>query len=104
MLSFHGMTDSASIEQAFWSALPTGDQRIVIHGVSWQAYCTLRDSLDVPGLRMTFLEGVLEIMSPSREHEDIKTRIARLVELFALERDVPLYGYGSTTFRAEAKE
>ena len=98
------MADSASIEQAFSSAPPAGDQRIVIRGVSWQAYSTLCESLDVPGLRMTYLEGALEIMSPSREHEDLKTRIARLVELFALERDVPLYGYGSTTFRAEAKE
>src|SRR5439155_728925 len=29
--------------------------------------------------------------------------IARLLELYALERDVPLYGYGSTTFRLEPK-
>lgn len=50
---------------------------------------------------MTYLEGVLEIMSPSRLHEDVKTRIARLLEIFALERDLPLYGYGSMTFHSE---
>lgn len=64
----------------------------------------LREALDTPGLRMTFCEGALEITSPSRLHELWKTSIGRLVELFALERDLPLIGYGSTTFRKEAKE
>jgi Uma2 family endonuclease len=52
---------------------------------------------------MTYLEGALEIMSPSRLHENIKTRIARLLELFALERDIRLQGYGSMTLRHEPK-
>jgi Uma2 family endonuclease len=30
--------------------------------------------------------------------------VARLIELFALERDVPLFGYGSTTFRKALAE
>jgi Uma2 family endonuclease len=47
---------------------------------------------------------MLEIMSPSREHEVDKTQIARLLELFCLERDIPLFGYGSTTFRKEEKK
>ena len=64
----------------------------------------LRDLLDGPGVRMTYLRGALELMSPSRLHEDVKTRLARLLELWALERDVPLYGYGSTTFRVEPRE
>jgi Uma2 family endonuclease len=50
------------------------------------------------------LNGELEIMSPSKAHEVSKTQIARLLELFCLERDIPLFGYGSTTFRKEEKE
>ena len=42
-----------------------------------------------------------EITSPSREHELDKKQIARFLELFCLERDIPLYGYGSATFRKE---
>jgi Uma2 family endonuclease len=80
------------------------DQRIVLNGITWRDYCVLRELLDSPGVRMTYLEGSLEIMSPSRKHEDIKTRIARLLELYALERDMPLQGYGSTTFRSEPRE
>jgi len=30
--------------------------------------------------------------------------VARLVETWALERDIPLYGYGQTTFRNEARQ
>ena len=64
----------------------------------------LREALDTPGLRMTYLDGALELMSPSLTHELNKTTIARLIELYAFVRDLPLVGYGSTTFRREAKE
>jgi Uma2 family endonuclease len=83
---------------------PSEEQRVLLLGVPWSTYVVMRDSLDSPGIRMTYLEGMLEIMSPSREHEVGKTQIARLLELFCLERDIPLYGFGSTTFRDEAKQ
>jgi Uma2 family endonuclease len=81
-----------------------GEQRLILNNVSWQQYETLRTTLDdVPGLRMTYLEGTLEIMSPSPEHEVDKKAIARLIEIYALEMDIDLTGYGSTTFRKQAK-
>lgn len=80
------------------------DQLVVLRGVEWKTYCALRELFDSPGVRMTYLKGALEIMSPSRRHEGYKKRIARLLELFALEREVPLSGYGSTTFRNALQE
>lgn len=80
------------------------EQRIVIHGIPWSTYVILREALDVPGLRMTYLEGALEIMSPSREHETNKKMIARLVEAYAVSLRLRLNGHGSTTFRREAKK
>jgi len=80
------------------------EQRILLRNVPWSAYVVLRDSIESASVRMTYLEGWLEIMSPSRGHEVGKTQIARLLELFCLERDIPLFGYGSTTFRKEEKE
>ena len=59
---------------------------------------------DYPSLRLTYLEGTLEITTTSPERERIKTLIARLLELWALERDVRLEGYGAATFRKQAKE
>jgi Uma2 family endonuclease len=83
---------------------PAEEQRVLLSNVPWSTYVVLRDSVESPGVRMTYLKGQLEIMSPSREHEVRKKQIARLLELFCLERDIPLYGYGSTTFRKEEKE
>lgn len=76
----------------------------MLEGVPWSTYVVLRDSIDSPGTRMTYLEGCLEILRTSRAHEVDKKAIARLLELFCLERDIPLFGYGSTTFRREEKE
>jgi Uma2 family endonuclease len=88
---------------------PTGvavseERRILLSNVPWSTYVVLRDSLDSSGVRMTYLKGSLEIMSPSRVHEVDKKQIARLLELFCLERDIPLYGYGSMTCRREEKQ
>src|SRR5262245_32560564 len=82
-----------------------GESRFVIHGVPWWTYVALRDALDDhSGLKMTYLRGTLELMSPSTLHEDAKKIIARLIEVWAMERDVDLRGFGGATFRREAKE
>lgn len=80
---------------------PSEEQRVLLMNVPWSTYVVMRDSLDSSGVRMTYLGGMLEIMSPSKEHEVSKKQIARLLELFCLERDISLYGFGSTTFRKE---
>jgi len=86
------------------SPLQQTDQQVVLFGVSWQQYDNLLATLgDFPGLRMTYLEGGLELLMPSSEHEMLKKVIARLLERYAEELDIPLHGYGSTTFRKEAK-
>jgi Uma2 family endonuclease len=80
------------------------EQRVVVPGVHWQQYESLVAALgDYPGLRLIYLEGTLEIFMPSPEHEMLKKVIARLLERYAEEVDIPLHGYGSTTFRSEAK-
>ncbi len=85
--------------------LQSSEQRFVLHGVPWWTYVALRDALDDhAGLKMTYLRGTLELMSPSTLHEDAKTIIARLIEVWAMERDVDLRGFGGATFRREAKE
>jgi Uma2 family endonuclease len=86
------------------AASASEERRILLTNVPWSTYVVLRDTVDSAGVRMTYLRGSLEIMSPSREHEVDTKQIARLLELFCLERDIPLYGYRSTTFRREEKE
>lgn len=78
----------------------TEDQRITLYDVSWSDFeLVLRIRGDRSGVRMTYLNGVLELMSPSIDHEGIKTTIGRLLETYALERDIPLNGFGSWTLK-----
>ncbi|MBD6620595.1 Uma2 family endonuclease [Komarekiella sp. 'clone 1'] len=80
------------------------EQRVVLPSVTWEQYESLLATLgDYPGLRLIYLEGTLEIFMPSAEHEMLKKVITRLLERYAEEIDIPLHGYGSTTFRREAK-
>lgn len=92
--------------QMFPVAPPAFDSepRVLLSGIPWETYVALRDAIESASVRMTYLEGWLEIMSPSRQHELEKKQIARLLELFCLERDIPLFGYGSTTFRKQEKQ
>jgi len=80
------------------------ESRVLLFDVPWSTYVVLRDTVDSGGVRMTYLRGALEIVRTSRRHEVSKKQIARLLELFCLERGIALYGYGSTTFRSEEKE
>ncbi len=76
------------------------DQRIILHGVSWSQYeaiLAIRGDRSAP--RIAYLEGELEIMSPSVDHEGIKKTIARLVEAYAEELGLSFNGYGSWTVR-----
>ncbi|MGV0028127.1 Uma2 family endonuclease [Phormidesmis priestleyi] len=83
---------------------PVEEQRVILPGVTWQQYENLLATLaDYPGLRLIYLEGTLEIFMPSPEHEMLKKVIVRLLERYAEEVDILLHGYGSTTFRREAK-
>ncbi|MEL7314642.1 MAG: Uma2 family endonuclease [Cyanobacteria bacterium J06559_3] len=82
------------------------DQRVVLPGVTWQQHEDLLTTLGgYPSLRLIYiyLEGTLEFFISSAEHELRKKAIARLLERYAEEVDIPLHGYGSTTFRQEAK-
>jgi Uma2 family endonuclease len=53
-------------------------------------------------LRLIYLEGALEIFRPPAEHELLQKGLARLIERYAEAVELPLHGYGSTTFRQEA--
>ena len=78
------------------------DQRVLLSGVAWSDYQRLLDLRgDRAGPRMTYLEGELELMSPSVDHESLKKRLARLLEDYARHCDIPLEGFGSWTLHRE---
>ena len=65
---------------------------------SWRAArAVLSARGDAAGSRMAYAQGVLEILSPSWNHEFIKKSIARLLEAWALAEGIDLLGAGSWT-------
>jgi Uma2 family endonuclease len=80
------------------------DQRVILQDIDWWQFETfLAIRGDRAGVRVTYLEGQLEIMSPSRTHEMLKTLIARLLEIYAVEKGFVFEGYGSLTMRNPAE-
>jgi Uma2 family endonuclease len=80
------------------------DRCVLLRGISWQTYESLLNELQAEGqhLRLTYDQGLLEIMSPSPWHGKAGLLIARLVEIYTLEKQIPLVGLGNTTWRRES--
>ena len=80
---------------------PREDHFVQLHGVAWSDYQRmLRIRGDHSAPRLTYLEGTLEIMSPSRSHESIKSMIGRLFEVWCLHHGVEFSTYGSWTLES----
>ena len=80
------------------------DQRVTLHGIGWQDYeALLAMRGDSSATRVTYLEGELELMSPSFDHETLKKTLGRLIEAYAEERGLDLIGCGSWTVRKEVQ-
>jgi Uma2 family endonuclease len=81
---------------------PIEDHVVFLSGVSWEDYERLLDMRgDHSAPRIAYLDGDVEIMSPSQTHEGIKSVIGALVEAYCLERDIPFSTYGSWILQAK---
>lgn len=84
---------------------PSGDRIVLLGGATWADYQRL---LELRGERcsprLAYLEGALELMSPSREHEQLKSWIGRLVEVWCLHRGIEFSSYGSWTLESKETE
>jgi len=77
-----------------------GEQRVVLGRVSWETYeSLLADHADASSPRFTYSEGMLEIMSPSSEHEELSLIMATIADIIAEEQQIEFKGFGSATFR-----
>src|SRR5687767_341084 len=80
------------------------DQRVIISGVTWAQYeAVLAMRGESSSVRIAFLEGELELMSPLRSHEKIKTMLARLIEMYGYATGIEIIGAGSWTLKKRRK-
>src|SRR6059036_3833118 len=84
--------------------LPDGtnpEERLIICGLSWQRYLDLGQALgdDRPGPRFYYLDGELEIMTTSKEHERIKKWLGGFLEIYFDRLGTEIMPHGQATMR-----
>ena len=82
------------------------EQRVLLESVSWHQYESLLSTLGkgFPALRLSYLCGMLEIMTTSPLHERLKKMIGMLIETYLLETRIRFSAIGSATFREATKQ
>ena len=79
-------------------------QPLLFPGLTWEQFKTLEPMLDIPGVRLSFLDGILEIQKmPGRKHETAKERIGALLETYLLEAGFDYTPTGSLTLENESR-
>ena len=75
------------------------ETRMVLENVAWETYVALADQRRGSVPRMTYDDGVLELMSPKREHENIGCLIGRMIETYSEVRDIEIISVASVTVK-----
>jgi len=73
--------------------------RMVLENVAWDTYVALADQRRGSVPRMTYDQGVLEMMSPMREHEHIGTLVGRMIETYSEMRNIEIISVASVTVK-----
>ena len=80
------------------------EQAVVLSSVSWETYLELRDNPENRGLRMSYADGELEIMTLSGFHELISHLIDHFIIEWCIARNIPIRPGGSMTLRRQPLE
>lgn len=84
---------------------PTPEQRLVLPGQqSWQRFKALQALLaEIPGVRLSYLDGYVELIRTGEDHELIKKAITILLEIYFFQMGIEFIPVGNATREAEAK-
>ena len=86
------------------ASLDDPEERFTRSEVNWQQYEAVIAKLENNShYRVTYLDGVLEIVSPSLKHEKLKKRLATLVEFYLLKKRIKHTPMGSPTVKKRLK-
>ncbi len=72
-------------------------QRFVLRGVDWTQYRKFVDALGGRHVRVTYDRGVLELMTISPEHGNLRQLLGRIVTTLTEETSQPVKGFGDMT-------
>ena len=70
----------------------------LLHNITWEQLEQLDFILEHTGMRLTYIDGIVEIMAPPSEaHESPKGTVRRIIEVFLSEYSIRFYIRGSET-------
>jgi len=81
------------------TATESVDACVWLGGVCWDEYTRLRERPENYHVRMTYLDGNLELMCPSRLHERIASLVDRFITAWTEHHGVPIQCCRTTTFQ-----
>jgi Uma2 family endonuclease len=74
------------------------NSQLSLPGVTWDQFELVEATFaGIGGVRFIYFDGVLEIMTPSADHEDYKSTISLLLEAYMRKNSVRFYTRGSAT-------
>lgn len=81
------------------------EQRFVLPGWhSWQQFKAIEAlMLEIPGVRISYFDGCIELMTIGEHHENIKSVLAILLALYFFEMEINFIPVGSATREDETK-
>ncbi len=77
------------------------ESRTLVENVRWETYVALSKDRRGSVPRMTYDRGAMELMSPRKEHEKIKTLLGRMVAAYAEVHEIDIESVASTTFQRQ---
>lgn len=82
---------------------PENQERcLTFYGISWSKLEAIEAAFEnVAGVRFTYLDGILEIMTVSPEHEETKSTIGLLLEAYMRQKGIRFYVKGGPTLGSE---
>ncbi|MBD2076571.1 Uma2 family endonuclease [Phormidium sp. FACHB-592] len=84
----------------------TQEQRLLLPGWhSWQEFKAIQTLMEeVPGVRLTYLDGFIELMTIGEPHELLKKAISILLEVYFFEMGIEFVPVGSATREVEGQK
>lgn len=81
---------------------PLEEKLVTLLNINWEQFKAIEAQLENNrGVRLTYLAGVMEIMSPiGDQHEYVKRTLGYLLEAYMREKSIRFYGRGGFTLEA----
>jgi Uma2 family endonuclease len=96
-------TATINLHQELIDKLPPAST-LILRDIGWEEYEELLDALgEAKGLRISYDQGTLQIMTLSTRHEKYARLIDNLVSLFSITMRIKVLCYGSATMKKQDK-